>query len=119
MKYIEHVSTDTNVYIVMEFIENGSLSSLVKKYGVLPEHMVSMYMEQVLEGLAYLHRQGVIHRDIKGANLLVCTDGTIKLTDFGVSTRYDLLAKGKEEDIAGTPSWSEFFAPFSHSRSPH
>jgi len=104
VKYIQHVSTKTHVYIIMEYIENGSLRSLLRKCGNLPELLVCTYLEQVLRGLQYLHHQGVIHRDIKAANLLVSTDGTIKVTDFGVSTRYDLTGKAAT-DIAGTPNW--------------
>ena len=89
----------------MEYIENGSLRTLLRKCGNLPEILVCTYLEQVLRGLQYLHHQGVIHRDIKAANLLVSTDGTIKVTDFGVSTRYDLTRKAVD-DIAGTPNWS-------------
>ncbi|KAH3761228.1 dihydrolipoamide succinyltransferase [Pelomyxa schiedti] len=106
VKYIEHLSSDTHIYIVMEYIENGSLSSIVKRYGILPENIVCTYVSQVLEGLAYLHEQGVIHRDIKGANLLLTTKGTVKLSDFGVAMRQNTLSKAATEDIiAGTPCW--------------
>eukprot|EP00727_Mastigamoeba_balamuthi_P000775 m51a1_g10695 putative protein serine threonine kinase (1037) ;mRNA; r:143450-147940 len=104
VRYNEHLSTDAHVYIVMEYIENGSLSGLIKSAGVLPESLVRVYTQQLLKGLVYLHGQGVIHRDIKGANLLICTDGTIKLTDFGVSIRCDLLDP-TVDNIAGTPNW--------------
>lgn len=60
---------------------------VLKKYGKFPEHLVSKYIYQVLEGLIYLHEQGVIHRDIKGANILAVKDGSVKLADFGVSSK--------------------------------
>ena len=110
VKYIQHVSTASHVYIIMEYIENGSLRSLLHKCGNLPELLVCTYLEQVLFGLQYLHHQGVIHRDIKSANLLVSTDGTIKVTDFGVSTKYELTGK-TASDVAGTPNWSLSRAP--------
>lgn len=58
-------------------------------------------MSQVLQGLLYLHEQGVIHRDIKGANILTTKDGLVKLADFGVATRSNL----GESSVVGTPYW--------------
>ena len=65
---------------------------------------MGVYMTQVLQGLQYLHDQGVIHRDIKGANILTTKDGTVKLADFGVSTS-TLTAPDKEAQVVGTPYW--------------
>ncbi|KAF9432106.1 hypothetical protein BGZ76_011255, partial [Entomortierella beljakovae] len=84
------------------FCENGSLRSLCKNFGKLPEHLGAMYITQVLEGLIYLHDQGVIHRDIKGANILATKDGLIKLADFGVAT---LSTDNGDLSVAGTPYW--------------
>lgn len=79
VKYIGSFKTRTHLYIILEFMENGSLSSVIKpnRFGVFPESLVAIYIAQVLQGLVYLHDQGVVHRDIKGANILttkeVCT----------------------------------------------
>ncbi|MES1911672.1 MAG: hypothetical protein MHM6MM_004071 [Cercozoa sp. M6MM] len=69
--YLETIRTEKHLNIVLEYVENGALSSVVKKFGgKLPESLVALYVQQVLKGLAYLHSEGVIHRDIKGANIL-------------------------------------------------
>lgn len=88
----------------LRFCENGSLHSICKNYGKFPENLVGVYMTQVLEGLIYLHNQGVIHRDIKGANILTTKDGKVKLADFGVSTS-TFAASSKEAQVVGTPYW--------------
>lgn len=87
------------------YCENGSLHSILKAYGKFPENLVGVYMTQVLQGLHYLHDQGVIHRDIKGANILTTKDGTVKLADFGVSTSTLAGGQDKEAQVVGTPYW--------------
>jgi len=106
VRYYDHIPTSSHSYIVMEFIENGSLEKIIKRHGLLPESLVNVYISQVLNGLEYLHRQGVIHRDIKAANLLISTDGSIKLADFGVATKVsDLSSDNPDDAFAGTPYW--------------
>lgn len=56
-------------------MENGSLATVIKKFGSFSESLTSIYITQVLRGLKYLHDQGVLHRDIKGANILTSKDG--------------------------------------------
>ncbi|KAJ4458589.1 putative Serine/threonine-protein kinase sepA [Paratrimastix pyriformis] len=108
VKYIDTIRSKDCLSIILEFVENGSLQSLVKKFGRLPESLVSLYVAQTLNGLVYLHAQGVIHRDIKGANILVANrNGHVKLTDFGVATRVSDRKRdaAANEDVAGTPYW--------------
>lgn len=114
VKYLDHKITKNHLYIILEYIENGSLLDLVRKF-TLPEQLVAMYVKQVLEGLRYLHGEGVIHRDIKAANILITNKSVVKLADFGVATH---LQEGKESikdksvktndqggSPAGTPYW--------------
>ena len=104
VQYRESFNTRDTLYIVMEFVENGSLSNILRKFGQLPEALVAMYTLQVLEGLNYLHEQGVIHRDIKGANILISTDGQVKLADFGVATKVQ-DNQPDANSVVGTPYW--------------
>jgi serine/threonine protein kinase len=83
------------------YCEGGSLHTICKNFGKFPENLVALYMSQVLKGLLYLHEQGVIHRDIKGANLLLTKDGHVKLADFGVATKSNV----SEYSVVGTPYW--------------
>lgn len=85
------------------YCENGSLHSICRNFGKFPENLVALYMTQVLHGLLYLHEQGVIHRDIKGANILTTKEGLVKLADFGVATRKDTGLH--ESSVVGTPYW--------------
>lgn len=103
VRYIDHKQTDESLYIVIEFVENGSLQNVIKKFGMIPESLVALYISQVLQGLSYLHQEGVIHRDIKGANILTTKDSTVKLADFGVAAK---MSDIKDNDgVVGTPYW--------------
>ncbi|EHK39492.1 hypothetical protein TRIATDRAFT_231437 [Trichoderma atroviride IMI 206040] len=105
VKYIGFAKTTDCLNIILEYCENGSLHSICREYGKFPENLVGVYMTQVLQGLHYLHDQGVIHRDIKGANILTTKDGTVKLADFGVSTSTLAGGQDKEAQVVGTPYW--------------
>lgn len=74
--------------IYMEFVEGGSIASLIKTYGSFPEKVAARYTKQILEGLEYLHYHNVVHRDIKGANVLVTRNGIVKLSDFGSANEF-------------------------------
>ncbi|KAK5035336.1 Protein kinase of the Mitotic Exit Network [Exophiala sideris] len=102
VKYHGSVKTPETLNIILEYCENGSLHSISKNFGRFPENLVALYMSQVLQGLVYLHEQGVIHRDIKGANILTTKQGLVKLADFGVASRTSGL---HESSVVGTPYW--------------
>ena len=102
VKYRGFVKSSLSLNIILEYCENGSLHSISKNFGKFPENLVGIYMSQVLHGLLYLHEQGVIHRDIKGANILTTKQGLVKLADFGVATRTTTF---HESSVVGTPYW--------------
>ncbi|XP_022763955.1 MAP3K epsilon protein kinase 1-like isoform X4 [Durio zibethinus] len=106
VKYLGSLKTKTHLHIVLEYVENGSLANIIKpnKFGPFPESLVAVYIAQVLEGLVYLHEQGVIHRDIKGANILTTKEGLVKLADFGVATKLT-EADVNTHSVVGTPYW--------------
>ena len=102
VKYIECIQTKTHINLVLEYVEGGSLHYILKQSGKMGEHLVFIFVKQILEGLVYLHNQGIIHRDIKGANLLLTKNGIIKLADFGYSILND---KNKVNSLVGTACW--------------
>ncbi|MBW0466232.1 hypothetical protein O181_005947 [Austropuccinia psidii MF-1] len=102
VQYRGFVKTSDYLYIILEYCENGSLHTICKKFGKFPESLVAVYICQVLEGLFYLHEQGVIHRDIKGSNILATKEGGVKLADFGVATRTGALS---DNTVVGSPYW--------------
>ncbi|KAF6756014.1 hypothetical protein DFP72DRAFT_895915 [Ephemerocybe angulata] len=102
VQYKGFVKTREFLYIILELCENGSLHTILKKFGKFPENLVAVFISQVLEGLLYLHDQGVIHRDIKGANILTNKDGTVKLADFGVAAKTGGVM---DAAVVGSPYW--------------
>ncbi|KAL1568774.1 MAP3K epsilon protein kinase 1 [Salvia divinorum] len=106
VKYLGSLKTKSHLHIILEYVENGSLANIIKpnRFGPFPESLVAVYIAQVLEGLVYLHEQGVIHRDIKGANILTTKEGLVKLADFGVATKLT-EADVNTHSVVGTPYW--------------
>ncbi|KAI7743560.1 hypothetical protein M8C21_000759 [Ambrosia artemisiifolia] len=71
--------------VYLEYVSGGSIHKLLQEYGPFREPVIQNYTRQVLCGLAYLHGRNTVHRDIKGANILVDPNGEIKLADFGMA----------------------------------
>eukprot|EP00667_Euglena_gracilis_P005332 EG_transcript_5366 len=103
----KHDKEHNQLNIFLEYVPGGSLASLVKKFGCLPEDTVRHYTRQILGGLMYLHDNGIVHRDIKGDNILAGDDGTVKLADFGCSKQLNDLANNSHgcSTMVGTPYW--------------
>eukprot|EP00759_Apiculatamorpha_spiralis_P017284 PhF_6_TR23317/c0_g1_i2/m.32956 len=105
VRYLGAERVDTTVNIFMEYIPGGSLHTLLKQFGKLSEQMSGVYSHQILMGLVYLHGINVIHRDVKGANILVTSTGHVKLTDFGASAIVDDCCLTERHSMIGTPVW--------------
>lgn len=84
------------------------MGQILKAFGKLNERLVATYVMKILEGLDYLHRNDVVHCDLKAANILTTKHGNVKLSDFGVSLNMRNVGRDAKPDIAGTPNWSEF-----------
>ncbi|XP_018645624.1 LOW QUALITY PROTEIN: protein kinase [Schistosoma mansoni] len=85
------------VDLFIEWMPGGSITSLLQQYGAFNESITLNYGIQLIRGLAYLHKHGILHRDLKGANLLIDSTGTvIKISDFGASARLS-----GEQSVAG------------------
>eukprot|EP01062_Namystynia_karyoxenos_P045892 TRINITY_DN3419_c0_g1_i1.p1 TRINITY_DN3419_c0_g1~~TRINITY_DN3419_c0_g1_i1.p1 ORF type:complete len:780 (+),score=165.99 TRINITY_DN3419_c0_g1_i1:152-2491(+) len=99
----------SNLLILMEFADGGTLAGLVKKLPVrLDESTAATYMHHTLQGVRFLHEKDVVHRDIKGANILISSrDGLCKLADFGCSKGIQDLCGATRgcETMVGTPYW--------------
>ncbi|XP_025111373.1 mitogen-activated protein kinase kinase kinase 3-like isoform X2 [Pomacea canaliculata] len=92
--------------IFIEFMPGGSVQDHLKQHGPLNEVLARKYSRQVLEGLAFLHKNVIVHRDIKAANVLRDTMGNVKLGDFGASKRLQVIASATGLKTAvGTPHW--------------
>ncbi|KAJ2403970.1 Protein kinase of the Mitotic Exit Network [Coemansia sp. RSA 2526] len=105
VRYYGFVKTDAHLNLVMEFVENGSLSATLKSFGAFPERLVLAYAVKIIEGLMYLHARDVVHCDLKACNILTTKNGNTKLTDFGVSLNLKLRRPDDASVVAGTPYW--------------
>lgn len=82
--YFSLASKD-NFYLAMEYISGGDLFSLLQSIGCLDETLAKIYIAELVVGLDYLHTHGIVHRDLKPDNVLIGSDGHVRITDFGLS----------------------------------
>jgi ribose transport system substrate-binding protein len=107
-------------YLVMDFVEGEDLQEMLDKRGPLPETKVLAWAGQVCDALEYLHRQNVIHRDIKPQNIIVTTAGQAMLVDFGISKVYDpqlQTTTGARAVTSGYSPWEQYSAGHTDARS--
>lgn len=98
--------THEHLSIFLEYVPGGSIGSCLRKHGKFEEDTVSSFLNQTLQGLAYLHNKGILHRDLKADNLLVDYHGTCKISDFGTVRRStDIYNNVENMSLQGSIFW--------------
>ena len=109
VRYLGTEVSALELYIFMEYVPGGSIAKMLKQFGVFNEVLIERYTRQILLGVEYLHGKGIVHRDIKGANVLVNDQGVAKLTDFGCSKQLQGMRSNTFEEsmkaIQGSVPW--------------
>lgn len=106
VQYLGCEKKEFSISIFLEYIPGGSIGSCLRKHGKFDEGLVSSMTRQTLDGLAYLHREGVLHRDLKADNILLDTDGTCKISDFGISKKTDnIYGNDATNSMQGSVFW--------------
>lgn len=103
VQYYGSETVDDKLYIYLEYVSGGSIHKLLQEYGQLGEIAIRSYTHQILSGLAYLHAKKTVHRDIKGANILVDPNGRVKLADFGMAKH--ISGPSCPLSFKGSPYW--------------
>ncbi|KAL6636864.1 hypothetical protein ACP70R_024436 [Stipagrostis hirtigluma subsp. patula] len=104
VQYYGSETIEDRFYIYLEYVHPGSIHKYVHKHcGSLTESVIRNFTRHILKGLAFLHSQKIMHRDIKGANLLVDINGVVKLADFGMAKHLSTAAPNLS--LKGTPYW--------------
>jgi serine/threonine-protein kinase len=92
-------------YLVMELVRGQPLSALLRGGQPMPPDTAADLVGQAVDGIAAAHALGIVHRDVKPANLLVTPDGTVKITDFGIARAADAVALTQTGQVIGTPQY--------------
>ena len=98
-------SSETSYFVALEYVGGGDLRSLLKMAGRLPPRFAAQAVAQVLRALAHAHERGVVHRDVKPANIMIADGGSLKLADFGLSYATDFTRLTQAGSILGTPAY--------------
>ncbi|EKM82649.1 hypothetical protein AGABI1DRAFT_68456 [Agaricus bisporus var. burnettii JB137-S8] len=108
VQYLYSSVDDEFLNIFLEYVPGGSVATLLRNYGAFEETLVKNFVRQILSGLSYLHERDIIHRDIKGANILVDNKGGVKISDFGISKKVNdnlLATKMHRFSLQGSVFW--------------
>ena len=106
VQYLGCERMEFSISIYLEYISGGSVGSCLRKHGRFEESVVKALARQTLEGLAYLHREGILHRDLKADNILLDLDGTSKISDFGISKKSDnIYGNDASNSMQGSVFW--------------
>jgi mitogen-activated protein kinase kinase kinase len=106
VQYLGCERAEMSISIYLEYISGGSIGSCLRKHGKFEESVVRALTRQTLEGLAYLHQEGILHRDLKADNILLDVDGSCKISDFGISKRSDDIYRN---DVTNSMQGSVFW----------
>lgn len=90
VKYLGSYLRGQKLWIAMEFCGGGSIQDIYHITGILSELQIAYICRETLRGLSYLHKRHIMHRDIKGANILLTDAGDVKLADFGHVSKYKI-----------------------------
>ncbi|MDQ1694772.1 MAG: eukaryotic-like serine/threonine-protein kinase [Frankiaceae bacterium] len=95
-------------FLVMQLVEGTTLGDELRSFGRLPEERTARYGAALADALFYCHERGLVHRDVKPANVLISEDGRVHLADFGIARLVDSAHQTRTGDVLGTPA---YFAP--------
>lgn len=98
VRYYGSSTNEDTINIFLEYVPGGSVQTMLKSYGPFEEPLIRNFIRQVLIGLSYLHGEDIIHRDIKGANILIDIKGTVKIGDFGISRKVNQIEDEDETE---------------------
>lgn len=109
VRYLGTARSERYLFIVLEYVSGGSIANMLQQFGPFDDKLIRRFTVQILAGVAYLHDKGILHRDIKGGNVLVTNEGVAKLADFGCSRQLTQMCTASMEEslqaIRGSVPW--------------
>jgi len=104
VNFIDSYLVDEALWVVMEFMDGRDLTAVIEACFPFEEKLIATICKEVLEALKHLHAKNIIHRDIKSDNVMMSSDGRVKLTDFGFGAQLS-PEQEKRRTVVGTPYW--------------
>ena len=106
VRYLGSYLRGQKLWIAMEFCGGGSIQDIYHNTGILSEMQIAYVCRETLKGLSYLHKRHIMHRDIKGANILLTDGGDVKLADFGYVKLCHIYRINMQKKNLGRKKWS-------------